>query len=334
MLWRSLLHKMAVGVERLVDRAMRRDAPPVLDAYRGFATPDRLIVRGRVLTALRRGAPLPDQGRWANLRQMVALFLTDEVAGVSVRAAGVPGVSDGEGYLWIEVPREGQRPGWNDIAVSVDGDSGSAVSFPVFVPSRDARVGVISDIDDTVLKTGAYSLIRNLWTTFTGSALSRKVFPDAVVLMDHLNALGRNPVFYVSSSPWNLHYFLDKLFAHAGLVAGPMFLRDLGVGDHHAVSDRHGDHKGGAIDRILAANPDLPFILMGDTGQHDARIYHDVCERAGGQIAAVLLREPRTKADDDSRNAMAAMRRMGVTVYAAPDFDGAAEALAHAGLAI
>ncbi len=56
------------------------------------------------------------------------------------------------------------------------------------------------DIDDTMMQTGAYSLARNLWTTFTGSALTRDVFPDAVALMTRLHD-GMNPVFYVSSAP-------------------------------------------------------------------------------------------------------------------------------------
>lgn len=335
MLGRSLIHKLAMGLERVIDRAIRREgAPPLLEGYHGFATPDRLILRGRVLTALRRHAPLPDQGKWANFRQMVALFLTDEVAGVRVQSGLSVGESDSEGYIWLEVPREGHGPGWHEVPVQLEQDPQNPVAFPVMVPSRDARIGIISDIDDTVMKTGAYSLARNLWTTFTGSALSRKVFPDAVVLMDHLHAHGRNPVFYVSSSPWNLHYFLEKVFSRAGLVAGPMFLRDLGVGDTHFLSVSHADHKGGAIDRILAATPGLPFVLIGDTGQQDARVYHDVCQRAGGQIAAVILREPRGGANEEQRRQIAAMRAMGVTVHVARDFSAVAETLDRGGISV
>ncbi len=333
MLGRSILHKTAVGFERLVDRAMRREgARPLLDGYHGFATPDRLILRGRVLSALRRGAPLPDQGKWANFKQMVSLFMTDEVAGVTVRSGQTTAVSDGEGYIWLEIPREGHGPGWHEVEVMIDGDPESTVMFPVMVPARDAHLGVISDIDDTMMQTGAYSLGRNLWTTFTGSARTRKVFPDAVVLMDHLHAHGRNPVFYVSSSPWNLHYFLNKVFDRAGLVPGPMFLRDFGVGETHFLTGTHGDHKGGAIDRILAANPRLPFVLMGDTGQHDAEVYHAVCERAGGQIAAVVLREPGRGANDEQRRQIAAMRTMGVVVHTGVDFSGAANTLSKGGI--
>jgi phosphatidate phosphatase APP1 len=249
-------------------------------------------------------------------------------------APGATGRSDAEGYVWLEIPREGQGPGWHDIDVGIVDDHESWVRFPVMVPSREARIGIISDVDDTMIKTGAYSLRRNLWTTFTGSARTRKVFPDAVVLMDHLHAHGRNPVFYVSASPWNLHYFLNKVFERAGLVPGPMFLRDLGVGETHFLAGTHHDHKGGAIARILAANPDLPFVLLGDTGQQDAEVYHDVCQRSGGQIVGVVLREAPGGASDEQRRHIAAMRTMGVVVHLGPDFSDVSETLERGGIAI
>src|SRR5690606_32941142 len=151
-----------------------------------------------------------------------------EVAGIQVIAPGATVESDAEGYVWLELPREGQGAGWHHLEAGILGVPEAQVRFTVVVPPSEARGGIIWDIDDTMIHNGSHSLRRNLWTTFTGSALSRKVYADAVVLMDHLHAHGRNPVFYVSSSPWNLHHFLNKVFSRAGLVPGPMFLRDLG----------------------------------------------------------------------------------------------------------
>ncbi|RVT81952.1 DUF2183 domain-containing protein [Rhodobacteraceae bacterium CCMM004] len=334
----SLLHRAAIKAERWIDRVRPRAAPdrPVLDAYRGYATPEGLVLRGRVLAALRRTTPDPQQSRWQNLREMAGLFFTDEVAGVEVTVpeAGVTAVSDEEGYVTLNVPVPHGDPGWRMIGVEIAGDPGSRREFPALVPSPEARLGIVSDIDDTMMETGAYSLARNLWTTFTGSALTRKVFPDSIVLMDYLTAHGRNPLYYVSSSPWNLHAFLDRVFAKAGLVIGPMFLRDLGIGEDQFVSGTHGDHKGSAIDRIMAANPTLPFVLVGDTGQHDAHVYLEACHRHGGRVRAVVLREPGPGPDDESRAAMSAMRRLGVTVVGGVDFSGVAQELERVGLEV
>lgn len=332
-----LLHRMAVRVTNGIGRVWPRKVPerPVLDAYRGYGSPGGLVLRGRVLGALRRTAPDPEHSRWQNLRQMASLFFTDEVVGVLVIApgCGAEALSDEEGYVTLEVPGTGAE-GWQDVEVEIAGDSGSRVPFRALVPRASARCGIISDIDDTMLETGAYSLVRNLWTTFTGSALTRRIFPDAVVLMDHLSDNGRNPVYYVSSSPWNLHHFLDRVFERAGLQDGPMFLRDLGIDSDKFITGTHGDHKGSAIDRILAATPDLPFILMGDTGQHDAEVYLEACRRHPGRIRAVILREPGPGVDAGSRAAMEATEAEGVTVVHGPDFAQVADRLERAGISV
>ncbi|SEN34287.1 App1 family protein [Palleronia pelagia] len=334
---RGLLHRIAIRAEAWVDRVRPRRRPeaPVLDAYRGYAVPGGVVLRGRVLGSLRRTTPDPEQSRWQNAREMISLFLSNEVAGVTVLAPdhGVAVQSDEEGYVTLEVPVSGAPPGWYDVPLEIEGQPDSRKMFRAMIPSPQARLGVISDIDDTMMQTGAYSLLRNLWTTFTGSAETRRIFPDAIVLMDWLTNHGRNPVFYVSSSPWNLHAFLERVFDRAGLATGPMFLRDLGISETQFISGTHGDHKGSAIDRIMAANPGLDFVLLGDTGQHDAEVYLEAAHRHGGRVRAVALREPGPGPDDASRAAIAALKRQGVKVVHDRDFSAAADRLSAAGLA-
>ena len=209
-------------------------------------------------------------------------------------------------------------PAWVEVEAWIEGSQVRA-SLPVLVPGRDAALGVISDIDDTLMETGAYSLARNLWTSLTGNALTRRVYPDAVALVERLSGPGRGAVFYVSSSPWNLHHFLESVFDRAGLVRGPMFLRDLGIAENPDEAS-HGGHKGAAIDTLMDANPGLPFWLVGDTGQHDAEIYLEAARRHPGRVVRVALREPGPGPDAAAREAMEALRRLGVEVTSGRDF--------------
>lgn len=334
---KTLLNTAALRGEAVLDRIRPRDTPeaPVLDTYRGYGVPGGVVLRARVLAALRRTTPDPGQSRWQNLKEMASLFLTHEVAGVRVHAceSGAAGVSDEEGYVTIRVDGD-FGPGWHQVALRIDDVPDSRTAARAMVPSSEARLGVISDIDDTMMHTGAYSLARNLWTTFTGSAQTRRIFPDAIVLMDHLSDHGRNPVYYVSSSPWNLHAFLEQVFDRAGLVAGPIFLRDLGIGEDKFITRGHGTHKSGAIDTILTANPGLDFVLIGDTGQHDAEIYLDAAHRHAGRIRAVILREPGPGADDTSRAAISSLKRLGVIVAHGTDFSDVADILERGGLTL
>ena len=323
---RRILRRLALGLERSLDRLLtfkNRRRPPLIEPYTGYATPETLVARGRILTHLRRHSPNPQQGWLTNLMQMAALFLTDEVSGVDVRARGgaARAVSDEEGYFTLVLPRDGEgASGWTEVDARIEG-SAERAALPVLVPRAGARVGVISDIDDTVMETGAYSLARNLWTSLTGNALTRRVFPDSIALLRALSEGGRNPVFYVSSSPWNLHRFLEAVFERRGVVPGPMFLRDLGVSERRT-DGPHGGHKGAAIDVLMAANPDLPFWLLGDTGQHDAEIYLDAARRYPGRVDRVALREPGPGPDAAARAAMDELRALGVEVTSAREFWG------------
>lgn len=318
---RRALHQLLLALETLLERLRGpRRRGRVIDPYIGYATPEHRIVRGRVLTGLRRSSPAPDHSRWQNFRQMLGLFFTREVADVILCAEGVEALSDEEGYFTLLLPR-GTGSGWSEVPVQIKETEEEALC-PVLIADPEARFGVISDIDDTVLQTGAHSLLRNLWTSFTGNALTRKIFPDAVPFMRALSQEGRNPVYYVSSSPWNLHHFLDRIFRLAGLVRGPKFLRDLGLSETQFISGTHGDHKGSAIDRLLAANPGLRFVLVGDTGQHDAHVYRAAVARHPGRIAAVVLREPGPGPDSASEEAMAKIAASGALLLHGTSFQG------------
>jgi phosphatidate phosphatase APP1 len=318
------------GFEALFDAALGRlrpprTAPPVIEAYLGYSTPEHWVARGRVLTRLIRPEVRPGQRRVRNLLQMLSLFLTDEVAEVTVAAPahGVSAITDEEGYFTLLVPR-GTAGGWAEVAVEAEG---ARAILPVQVTGPAARLAVVSDIDDTVIATGAWSWWRNLRTTFTGNLQTRTVFPDAVELLGRLSQGGRNPLFFVSSSPWNLHGFLEALFARAALVRAPLFLRDLGIGEMQTPAS-HGGHKGSVLDRLFAANPDLPFWLVGDTGQHDAAIYAEAAARHPGRVARVTLRRAGRAALDGP---VADLRALGITVDLLDDYGPLLRELAETG---
>ena len=306
------LRRAAATAEVAVERVFFRGdlARLTIEPYHGYATPDQLVVRGRVLAMrdaerdARGGSPL------ANARQMFRLFATHEVSDVTVTAEGHTALSDAEGYFTLFLPRD-DAAGWRDVTVSA---RGAHAICPVLVPRGDAQLMVISDIDDTMMRTGAHNTLTNLWTSFTGSVDSREVFRDAVELMRMLHQDGRNPVYYVSSSPWNFHGFLEEVFTRAGLPQGPKFLKDYGFSEEQFLTSSHGNHKGNAIDTLLAANPGLPAVLIGDTGQHDAGIYADVVVRHPGRVRHVVLRCAADGLDADDRLQIDRLRSANVGV--------------------
>lgn len=286
-------------------------------AYHGYATPDNLIVLGRVLASPSAPTPRDHQGRLRNFRDMLLLFATSEVAHAGLIVDGKALESDEEGYFTLSIPRNG-RDGVVDIEAFLPGVD-ETVQCHVFAPPPRGPAIVISDIDDTILHTGAYSLVRNLWTSMTGNSLTRLVFPDAAEILRKFHE-GGHPVNFVSSSPWNLFDFLRTIFDRAGIPRGPMFLRDMGLSADKFITAGHGNHKGQAIDTLLDANPQRQAILIGDTGQKDAQIYRAAIQRHANRIRAVILRVPANGLDATDKADIAALEATGVPVLHGNDF--------------
>jgi phosphatidate phosphatase APP1 len=146
-----------------------------------------------------------------------------------------------------------------------------------------------------VVKTDAAHLLRMARSVFLSNARTRLPFKGVAALYRALQQgttaePGANPLFYVSSSPWNLYDLLIEFFTLHNIPQGPIFLRDWGVSKHELLPTQHRGHKLVAIEQLLERYPDLPFILIGDSGQEDPEIYHEVVRRYPGRICAVYIR--------------------------------------------
>jgi phosphatidate phosphatase APP1 len=297
-----------VGLEQAWDaRRLRRTGkrPPSdfrIEAYLGHGGPEGVVVRGRVVDDPTPSAAVEGEGVRAALRRVLRHFVTDELPGVplgvSVAATTAQTVTDQEGYFLVRVRAGpgGLTSPWTVGTVELAGDyrgltDRHATRLQVRVPGPQARFGIISDIDDTILETGVQRAGRMIRQTLTGSALTRTPFPGAPELYRDL-AAEANPVFYDSSSPWNLHAFLVAFLEHQRFPLGPILLRDLlGTNAGH-------EPKSVRIEEILDLHPELSFVLLGDSGEQDPEIYAEIVRAYPGRILAVYIREVRLDPGD------------------------------------
>jgi len=323
MAWKDLVLAGATAVEERFDALKRHLAsrvgtpdPVQVLPYRGFGTPERLELAGRVLEDEGVRAQGRDDSLWFNVLATWLRLESDEVPGARVVARlggrSWEAVSGPEGYVrWeIEPPPEVAATlavgGWADVEVEIaalpDGMAerhglarGGRAAGKVLVPSPAARFAVVSDLDDTVVETGATQKLVMARNTFLRNAHTRLPFQGVGAFYRALErggaAGGPNPVFYVSSSPWNLYDLLRDFLSLHGLPDGPLLLQDFGLDRTKLLHARHDDHKLAQIRRILATYPHLPLVLIGDSGQRDPEIYRRVVEESPGRVLAVYLRD-------------------------------------------
>jgi len=302
------LRRVVVAAERAWDGLRLRRAGSSrpehfrIEAYIGHGGLGGAVVRGRVLDNPLAPEAVDGEGVGAAVRRTLGHFLTNDLPGVPlvVRVGGavVDTVTDAEGYFVVRVPAEQQslETPWTRGTVELRGPyrglaEPHTTPIEVHVPPVEARFGIISDVDDTILQTGVQRAGPMILQTLTGSSLTRTPFPGAAELYRDL-AAGVNPVFYVSSSPWNLHAFLVGFLRHRGFPLGPVLLRDL-LGTWAGREQKHD-----RIREVLALHPELPFVLLGDSGEHDPEIYADIVREHPDRILAVYIREVRLDPGD------------------------------------
>jgi phosphatidate phosphatase APP1 len=350
--WKKSLKKFAHRVEVKLDEQREKHGLMGrggirIEPYRGYGCPDRAFLKGRVL----RGTPVASAhegaGTLTNIAAMIQRFESDEVPGARVRIDHPGGpltvTADEEGFFeaWINPrPEFGAGALWHTLELQlehpVEGEP-HRCQAQLLVPPSESAFGVISDLDDTVVKTGATSLLRMARTTFLSNARTRVPFPGVAAFYRALQkGAGEspfNPVFYVSSSPWNLHDLLTEFLTIQKIPIGPLLLRDWGISSQENAPTGHAGHKLGAIRRIMDLFPALPFILIGDSGQEDPEIYHRVVHDYPDRILAVYIRNvtPRPERIASIRKLAEEVEKAGSTLLLTDDTHAAAVHAAQKG---
>ena len=353
--WKKVLEGLVAGADELSDRTrsrMRKRRPStralVIVPYIGYGTTEALQLSGRVLEDEGIRAASAGDTSWRNLVRTFKQLESDEVAGARVRASFEGEErevsSDAEGYFGMTLtPAKGiDPPGWHTVPLELidpppRGSDAVRAQAQVLVPPATARFGVISDIDDTVVRTNVANRLKMLVMLARSNAHTRKPFEGVAAFYRALHAgadgAQGNPIFYVSSSPWNLYAPLVEFLSVQQIPLGPLLLKDFGDHTLFATRDHHG-HKLACIESILQTYPHLPFVLIGDSGEQDPEIYREVVHRFPQRVRVIYIR---SVDPDPSRLAaidqlIDEVRQSGAQLVLAPDSEFAAVHAAGEGL--
>ena len=297
--------------------------------YYGFGNDRYVFVKGRVLEDEKVKKPEENGSVLTHLIDTYKRYESDEIPGIKLKAsfAGqeIEVETDEEGFFEIEFRTEtpidysstGQVVKLQLLEQKTDKDRLEAEAF-VFVPGKNAEFGVISDIDDTVLVSKVTHFLGRLKLMLMKNATERSPFPGIAGFLRALckghDAKGQNPLFFVSGSEWNLYDLLISFFRSHDIPEGPLLLRDKGTRlDRGNYETSEKEYKREKIRHILDTYPDLKFICIGDSGQHDPEIYQQVAQEYPGRILGIYIRDVSPdKRDKEVRNIAKKVKEQGV----------------------
>ncbi|MCP4135714.1 MAG: App1 family protein [bacterium] len=151
-------------------------------------------------------------------------------------------------------------------------------------------VSVISDLDDTI----------KISNVLNKTELVKNVFLREYQAVPGMSALyrkwaGRGVRFhYVSGSPWQLYEPLQKFMTGHKFPFGSFHLKYFRLKDRSAIKFVVADqleYKLNNIREIMNTFPKRKFVLIGDSGEHDAEVYAETAKEYKGRVIAICIRD-------------------------------------------
>ncbi len=283
------------------------ESPPLIVAYRGYGTRSRVYVRGHVLDdRVLYESQIKDRRR-QNLTAMLSRYLSKGIPDVRV------GIRFADQYREVTTNIKGyfetvfefaqplQQSGWLSVAYEVldhltENQEALVQQGEVYILEPNPAFGIISDVDDTILISHSGATWKKLGLILWKNSKTRLPFKGVAsfyTALHHGSEKGqRNPIFYVSSSEWNLYDFLADFCRVQEIPKGPFLLKSLKTGLLELFKSGGGkhDHKQEKIQHLLSLFADLKFILIGDSSQKDASIYTEIARQFPDRILVIYIR--------------------------------------------
>ena len=207
--------------------------------------------------------------------------------------------------------------GWHKVKYKVldkivDEQEELEVEGEVYIHQNgEAKYGIISDVDDTILISHATKVLSKLRLILTKNSKTRLPFTGVAAFYNALHRgpdkAVRNPVFYVSSSEWNLYDFLEDFCEVRNIPKGPFLLQDLKTSVWKLLKSGGGNHyhKLEKIKHLMSTFDDMSFILIGDSGQHDSLLYAEISREFPERVKAIYIRDVSKSKKDEKVNNIA-----------------------------
>lgn len=266
------------------------------EPFLAFGNGEKIFTKGRVISAYRQSRPSA-RNNWrknilATIRRYSVVGIPEVKVKISLGSIDYFVESDLDGVF--EISLEDINPEIEYIYYRILSGSGAAQTKKVKlkIDRFSSPIGVISDIDDTVLISHATEIGKKFWLSISKNAYTRRPLPGVSEFYKKLTCNGEYPIFYVSSSDWSLFDLIKDFLSYRNIPLGPILLKDKHINLKNIWKSGGGshEHKKEKIKLVMDMYPEMVFDLIGDSGQHDPEIYEEIINEFPDRIKTVFIR--------------------------------------------
>ncbi len=287
--------------------------PLSIKLYRSYGDTEHLRIWGRVIEREDDVSASENDSKWKNFWRNIKNISVDEVPGVKVRffIAGetFEVTSNTEGMLKVEIQPNtplslGQHTLYAALAVGQKYYA-PRVSTPMTIHAHtDQGLGIVSDIDDTLVRSDVSEKIKAVSRLFLNNAYNSEPIPGTAALMRALedrDGKKNGDVFYLSGSPLNyadrIHAYLD----YQKYPMGPVNLKKWGFSENDDNPIQQSDYKIRKLRELFNFYPQKPFVLFGDSSEVDTEIYTQIAQEFPGRVKAIFINNVNGQDPSDPR---------------------------------
>lgn len=278
--------------------AIKKQDKIKVEPFLAFGNDTEVFFKGRVIKTYTQKRPSSRKNWVLNIIAAVKRY-----SGSTVPLAKVEIIFEGKSYI---VPTNEDGVFELQIGNSVpNSNQKEVVSFKVLEPVTNrsqiaymevtryfGSLGVISDIDDTIIISHSTDLGKKFWLSISKNAYSRRPLPGVSEFYKKITEDKTLPIFYVSSSDWSLFDMIKDFLRYRQIPSGPILLKDKHINLKNIWKSGGGDHshKLQKIEFLMEMYPEMQFYLIGDSGQHDPEIYSQIIADYPGRVKDVFIR--------------------------------------------
>jgi len=197
--------------------------------------------------------------------------------------------TDGSGLIDVTIRGHGFSVGRRQVLLSSPGAEDAHAE--VLIIGTTQRFGVISDIDDTVISTMLPRPMIAAWNTFVREEGTRQAVPGMATLYRRIADRHPGiPFVYLSTGSWNIAPNLQRFLTRHGFPTGPMLLTDWGPTNTGWFRSGQ-QHKRSSLRRLSRDFPHIQWLLIGDDGQHDPKVYAEFASTRPEAVRAIAIRQ-------------------------------------------
>ncbi|MDO5034818.1 MAG: DUF2183 domain-containing protein [Actinomycetaceae bacterium] len=217
--------------------------------------------------------------------------------------------TDRGGYVDVTLDGHGLEPGWHSATLQALKPDEVArglrrvrasrpIRVPVRIVSESETVGLVSDVDDTVMVSWLPRPMVAAKNAFFTYVSSRQAVPGMAFLLNTLSRRSRSegpaPLVYLSTGAWNVAPSLRRFLARSGFPTGTPLMTDWGPSQTGWFRSGQ-EHKRSQLRLLAEMFPWVKWVLVGDDGQHDPSIYTDFAREYPQNVAGIFIRTLTTR---------------------------------------